>query len=59
MTLDEKLLLLVGRHAVGEDNIALGAAGVSIPAAARQAVRMIFTIFMPVVPFTVFGCMSR
>lgn len=36
MTLDEKLLLLVGRHAVGEDNIALGAAGVSVPGAAGE-----------------------
>ena len=36
MTLDEKLLLLVGRHAVGEDNIALGAAGVNIPGAAGE-----------------------
>ena len=36
MTIDEKLLLLVGRHEVGEDNIALGAAGVSIPGAAGE-----------------------
>ena len=36
LSLDDKLLLLVGRHARGEDNIVLGAASVSVPGAAGE-----------------------